>query len=97
MDTPNDENEDNEEYENVCEAEGENDKYEVEEQVYVVRKLFLSPKPTEENQRHKLFLTRCAILGKTFDLIIDNGSLENIIGREVIEKLHLPVEKHPTP
>ncbi|CAK9145431.1 unnamed protein product, partial [Ilex paraguariensis] len=30
-----DENEDNEEYENVCEAEGEDDEYDAEEQVYV--------------------------------------------------------------
>ena len=32
-----------------------------------------------------------------FDLIVDSGSCENIIGREVVKQLQLPVEKHPNP
>ena len=30
-----------------------------------------------------------------FDLIVDNGSSENIIGRQVVKQLQLPIEKHP--
>lgn len=65
--------------------------------VYMVRKLMVTAKPMEESQRHKLFQTRWVILGKVFDLIIDSGSQENIICKEVVKKLQLPVEKHPTP
>ena len=32
-----------------------------------------------------------------FDLIVDNGSSENIIGRQVVKQLQLPIEKHPKP
>ena len=32
-----------------------------------------------------------------FDLIVDNGSSENIIGRQVVKQLQLLIEKHPNP
>ena len=32
-----------------------------------------------------------------FELIVDSGSCENIIGRETMKVLNLPVEKHPNP
>ena len=38
---------------------------------------------------------RCTISGKLFELIIDSGSCENIISREAVKLLRLPVEKHP--
>ena len=64
---------------------------------YVVRKVMLTPKQEENNQRHQLFWTRCTISGKLFELILDSGSCENIISREVVKLLGLPVEKHPNP
>ncbi|XP_031402603.1 uncharacterized protein LOC116212173 [Punica granatum] len=67
------------------------------EQTYMVRKLMLAPKQEDQSQRNKLFRTRCNIHSCTFNLIIDSGSQENIIGRAVVEKLGLPVEKHPNP
>src|SRR5262249_10205409 len=45
----------------------------------------------------QLFRTRCTIDGRVFDLIVDSGSCENIIGREVVKQLGLPIEKHPSP
>ena len=44
-----------------------------------------------------MFKTRCTINNKLFQLIIDSGGYENIIGREVVMELKLPVEKHPHP
>ena len=32
-----------------------------------------------------------------FDVIIDSGNEENIIERQTLESLRLPVEKHPAP
>ena len=40
---------------------------------------------------------RCTINSKLFELIIDSGSCENIISREAVKLLRLPVEKHPNP
>ena len=34
---------------------------------------------------------------KDLELIIESGSQENIIGRDVVEKLQLTPEKHPNP
>ena len=50
------------------------DEYEQEEYTYVVRKLMLSLKYGDETQRHKLFRTRCTVLGSLCDLIIDSGN-----------------------
>ena len=34
---------------------------------------------------------------KIFELMIDSGSQENIIGRDVVAKMQLTPEKHPSP
>ena len=57
----------------------------------------LTHKQEENTQRHQLFLTRCTINNKLFELIIDSGSFENIISREAVRVLKLSVEKHPNP
>ena len=44
-----------------------------------------------------MFRTRCIINNKLFELIIDSGSCENIISREVEKVWKFPVEKHPNP
>ena len=62
---------------------------------YVVRKLMLAHKQEEKTQHHQLFRTRCTINNKLFELIIDSGNFENIISREVMRVLKLPIEKHP--
>ncbi|KAJ1697651.1 hypothetical protein LUZ63_006163 [Rhynchospora breviuscula] len=78
--------------------EGDFDKGEDEgEPSFVIRRLMLAPKQDDATQRHQLFRTRCTINGRVFDLIIDSGSCENIIGRDVVNSLQLAVEKHPNP
>ncbi|KAK9144917.1 hypothetical protein Sjap_004820 [Stephania japonica] len=90
-----------EEEEVYCGPDGEdddcNDYDEGEEQNCVVRRLMLTPKLEDGSQRHKLFRTRCTINGQVFELIIDSGSCENIIGRSTVEALKLKMEKHPSP
>ena len=39
----------------------------------------------------------CTINSKLFELIIENGSYENIINRAAMKELKLPIEKHPNP
>ena len=87
----------------VCsEPDGYGDDEEVYEdddegQNYMVRKLMLTPKQEEKTQQHQLLRTRCTINSKLFELIIDSGSCENIISREAVKLLRLPIEKHPNP
>ena len=57
----------------------------------------MMPKHEETTQRHQLFRTRCTINNKLFELIIDSDSYKNIISREAVRVLKLPVEKHPNP
>ena len=47
----------------------------------------LSPKCSDETQRHKLFHTRCTMQWSLCGLIIDNGSQENIISKDFVERL----------
>ena len=83
-----------------CETDGyrkEEEDYEDDDEGhnYVVKTLILTPKYEENTQHHQLFRTRCTINNKLFELIIDNGSCENIISREAVKLLKLLVEKHP--
>ncbi|KAB5561275.1 hypothetical protein DKX38_006232 [Salix brachista] len=63
----------------------------------VVRRLLLTPKQENQSQRHNIFRTRCTVDRKVCDIIIDNGSSENIISRTMVTKLGLKTEKHPSP
>ena len=44
-----------------------------------------------------MFKTRCTSSGKVCQVIIDGGSCENMIAKEMVEKLNLQCEKHPHP
>ena len=83
----------------VYEPDGDDDyeEYEQEEYTCVVRKLMLSPKGGDETQRHKLFRTRCIVQRSLCDLIIDSGSQENIISKDVEERQQLETETHLSP
>ena len=63
----------------------------------MVRKLILSPKCGDKTQRHKLCRTRCIVQGSLCDLIIDSGGQENIVSKDVVERLQLEAETHPSP
>ena len=77
--------------EGVCLPDGEED----DVPTFVVRKVLMTPK--QEDTRHQLFRTRCTISGQVFEVVIDSGSCENIISRNLVNILKLPVEKHPEP
>ena len=83
----------------VCRPDGDGDfeEYEQEEYTCVIRKLVLSSKYGDETQRHKLFRTRCTMQWSLCDIIIDSRSQENIISKNVMEKLQLEMETHPMP
>jgi hypothetical protein len=51
----------------------------------------------EDWLRNNIFHTRVEHKGRALNLIIDNGSGMNIISKEAIHKLQLPIEKHPQP
>ena len=51
----------------------------------------------ENNQRHNLFHTRGMIKDKLCQIIIDNGSCNNIASRELVERLGLKQQRHPSP
>ena len=57
----------------------------------------LTLKQEENTQHHQLFRIRCTINNKVSELIIDSGSFKNIISREPVKLLKLPVEKYPNP
>ncbi|GJS46089.1 putative receptor protein kinase ZmPK1 [Tanacetum coccineum] len=65
---------------------------------YVVRRLMLTtPKKSKDTQRHKIFRTRCKINQDVVNVIIDGGSSENIISRDIVSRLKLAPRKHLTP
>ena len=57
----------------------------------------LSPKCGDETQHHKLFHIRCTIQGSLCDLIIDSGSQENIISKDVMEEATVRDRNSPQP
>ena len=61
------------------------------------RALSLQAKEVEEAQRENIFHTRCYIKGKVCSVIIDEGSYTNVASTTMVEKLGLPVLKHPKP
>ena len=80
----------------MCRSDGDDD-YEQKEYTCVVRKIMASSKCGDETQRHKLFHTKCTVQGSLCDLIIDSGSQENIINKDIVERLQLETETHLNP
>eukprot|EP00253_Pinus_taeda_P018008 PITA_18008 len=65
----------------------------------VLNKVLLKPakEVAEPDQRKALFRTVCKSQGKCCKLIIDSGSIDNLVAVEMVEKLGLKKLKHPTP
>ncbi|PKI50200.1 hypothetical protein CRG98_029409, partial [Punica granatum] len=61
------------------------------------RALSLQIKGVEEVQRENIFHTRCYIKDKVCSVIIDGGSCTNVASTTMVEKLGLPMLKHPKP
>ena len=50
-----------------------------------------------EQQREDIFYTRCFINNKVCNMIIDSESCTNMLSTNLVEKLGLPLFKHPKP
>jgi hypothetical protein len=50
-----------------------------------------------EQQRESIFHTRCYVNNKVCSMIIDGGSCTNVASTTLVEKLSLPLLKHPRP
>ena len=81
----------NEEYEEAEFAEGESGKM----INLVLQRVLLSSK--EEGQRKNLFRTHCSIQNKVCNVIVDNGSSENLVSQKLVEYLKLPTTRQEKP
>uniref|UniRef100_A0A2N9GVB3 RNA-directed DNA polymerase n=1 Tax=Fagus sylvatica TaxID=28930 RepID=A0A2N9GVB3_FAGSY len=61
------------------------------------RALSLQAKGVDEIQRENIFHTRCYVKDKVCSVIIDGGSCTNVASTIMVEKLGLPMAKHPRP
>lgn len=62
------------------------------------RLLVANAKEENENWNHaSIFRSRVNCKGKSCNMIIDGGSAINVISQEAVEKLKLPIVKHPKP
>lgn len=52
---------------------------------------------TKPRQRRSLFHTKCKCEGKYCDVIVDDGSTNNLVSEEMVSKLMLKREKCPHP
>jgi hypothetical protein len=59
------------------------------------RALSLQAKVVDEVQRENIFHTRCYVKDKVCSVIIDGGSCTNVASTIMVEKLGLPMVKHP--
>ena len=50
-----------------------------------------------DQQRENIFHTRCSVNNKVCSMIIDGGSCTNVASNTLVEKLGLPLLKHPRP
>ena len=65
----------------------------------MLRKVLLKPKTEVEKpvQRNNLFRTTCKTKYKVYKVIIDSGSINNLVSTEMVEKLELETVAHPKP
>jgi hypothetical protein len=65
----------------------------------MMRKVLLTPQKEVESsvQRTQLFRTACKTKDRVCKVIIDSGSMDNLISTEMVEKLELETTDHPSP
>ena len=61
------------------------------------RALSTQTRSQEDMQRENIFYARCKIKDKICSLIIDVGNCTNVASETLVEKLSLPLLKHPRP
>ncbi|GKV07038.1 hypothetical protein SLEP1_g18849 [Rubroshorea leprosula] len=72
--------------------------YAVDGELIVTRRaLNVQAKEDDEVQHDNIFHTRCHIKNKVCSVIIDGGSYTNVASTVLVEKLNLPMKKHPRP
>lgn len=72
---------------NELETEGDNS---------LIQRVLFGQKVLEPYQRRNLFRT-CKSRGKCWNVIIDSGSTDNLVGEEMVHKLGLKRMRHPCP
>ena len=81
----------------------ENDENEIQpeegdDKCFISRQVLSVTAVKEKNgQRHNLFHTRGMIKDKLCRIIVDNGSCNNIASQELVERLGLKQQRHPSP
>jgi hypothetical protein len=65
----------------------------------MMQKVLLMLEKEVENpvQRNNLFRTACKTKDRVCKVIVDNGSTDNLISTEMVEKLELETIEHPSP
>ncbi|XP_074305713.1 uncharacterized protein LOC141640935 [Silene latifolia] len=67
-----------------------------EKEVLVLRSLGEAAH-VEEEQRERLFHSRCKVNNQICTLIVDSGSCTNVVSRDLVDNLKLPTKNHPKP
>ena len=86
-----DEETENEESEEIQPDEGDNNCF------ISLRVLSVAATKEDNNQCHNLFHTRGIIKDKLCSIIVDNGSCNNIARQELVERMGLKQQRHPSP
>jgi hypothetical protein len=65
---------------------------------FMMRKVLLKPEKEVEKpvQRNNLFITACKTKDRVCKVIIDSGSIDNLVSIEMVEKLELETTAHPS-
>lgn len=64
---------------------------------YLIHRSYHTPHIEKDPQKTNLFRTRGFVIGKICDIIVDNGSIDNLILVKAVKQLGLKVEDHPRP
>jgi hypothetical protein len=65
----------------------------------MMRKILLKPEKVIENpvQRNSLFRTACKTKDRVCKVIVDSGSIDNLVSIEMVEKIELDIVAHTSP
>ena len=80
----------------VNEVEVQNSQHEQGESL-LARRVLMGERTLDSCQRTSLFRTCCKSGGKICKVIVDDGSIDNLVAKEMIQKLGLKRMRHPYP
>jgi hypothetical protein len=65
----------------------------------MMRKILLKPEKEMENpiQGNSLFRTACKTKDRVCKVIVDSGSMDNLVSTKMVEKKELEIISHPIP